>query len=152
MTAQTFKLHVNLSASQARKRLKGRGLGVRRVEASGRNQAVIMHTATGSHLRDLEALLADVIRPAAPTSEEIPIQNLKNLGPASAAMLREIGIETKADLERFGPALAYRLVKQHQPGASLNLLWAIAGALKDRDWRELSDHDKQALLQAVGRD
>jgi hypothetical protein len=42
----TDKLYVNLSASQTRKRLKGHGFGVRNVEAAGRNQAVIVHTAT----------------------------------------------------------------------------------------------------------
>jgi hypothetical protein len=55
------RLLVNLSASQTRRRLKGHGLGVRKVEAAGRNQAVVVHTATGEHLRQLRALLADVI-------------------------------------------------------------------------------------------
>ncbi len=57
----TDKLYVNLSASQVRKRLKGHGFGVRKVESAGRKQAVIIHTATGQHLRELEALLADVM-------------------------------------------------------------------------------------------
>ncbi len=57
----TDKLHVNLSASQARKRLKGRGFGVRRVEATGDHQSVIVHTATGGHLRKLESLFSDVM-------------------------------------------------------------------------------------------
>jgi hypothetical protein len=59
----TDKLNVNLSASQVRKRLKGHGFGVRRVQSEGRNQAVIIHTATGQHLEELRALLADVIPP-----------------------------------------------------------------------------------------
>ena len=54
------KLHVNLSASQTRKRLKGLGYGVRKVQSAGTNEAVIIHTATGDHLRDLEALFRDV--------------------------------------------------------------------------------------------
>ena len=56
----TSKLHVNLSASQTRKRLKGHGLGVKKVEAADRNRSVIIHTATGGHLRELESLFADV--------------------------------------------------------------------------------------------
>jgi DNA transformation protein len=55
------KLYVNLSASQARRRLKGLGFGVRKVQSTGRNQAVIIHTATGEHLRELHAILKDVI-------------------------------------------------------------------------------------------
>lgn len=61
---ETDKLYVNLSASQARKRLKGRGFGVRRVEATGDHHSVIVHTATGGHLRDLETLFSDVMLPA----------------------------------------------------------------------------------------
>jgi hypothetical protein len=54
------KLFVNLGASQARRRLKGFGHGVRKVQSAGRNQAVIIHTATGGHLQELEAKFADV--------------------------------------------------------------------------------------------
>jgi len=55
------KLYVNLSASQTRRRLHGLGFGVRKVESAGRNQAVIIHTATGDHRRELLAILEDVI-------------------------------------------------------------------------------------------
>jgi hypothetical protein len=54
------RLFVNLSASQVRRRLKGFGHGVRKVHSAGRNQAVIVHTATGRHLAELEAKFADV--------------------------------------------------------------------------------------------
>jgi hypothetical protein len=56
-----YRLYVELGASQARRRLKHFGHGVRKVEAVGRNQSVIIHTATGEHLRELEAFLADVL-------------------------------------------------------------------------------------------
>jgi DNA transformation protein and related proteins len=62
---RTNQLCVNLSASQARKRLKGYGFGVRRVEAVDRKRSVIVHTATGEHLRELEKLFSDVIVPRA---------------------------------------------------------------------------------------
>ena len=55
------RLNVNLSASQARRRLKGHGLGVRKIHSGGKNRAVVIHTATGDHLRELEALLQDAI-------------------------------------------------------------------------------------------
>ena len=54
------KLFVNLGASQTRRRLKGFGHGVRKVQSAGRNRAVIIHTATGHHLAELEAKFADV--------------------------------------------------------------------------------------------
>lgn len=55
-----FHLYVNVSASQARKRLKGFGHGVRKVQSAGKNQAVVVHTATGRNLQELEAKFADV--------------------------------------------------------------------------------------------
>lgn len=55
-----YKLYVNLGASQSRKRLKGFGHGVRKVQTAGKNQAMIIHTATGRHLTELEAKFADV--------------------------------------------------------------------------------------------
>jgi len=55
------KLFVNLSASQTRRLLKGIGYGVRKVQSAGKNQAVIIHTPTGAHLRELEAVFGDSI-------------------------------------------------------------------------------------------
>lgn len=57
------RLYVELNASQVRRRLKGRGFGVRKVESAGAHRAVIIHTATGEHLRSLEALFRDVLPP-----------------------------------------------------------------------------------------
>ena len=43
-----------------RKRLKGYGFGVRDVQAPDRNAALTLHTATGDHLRELQAFFSDV--------------------------------------------------------------------------------------------
>ena len=138
-------LYVNLGASQARRRLKGFGHGVRKVQTAGRNQAVIIHTATGQHLSELESKFADVGFSSIESELHEPIDNLRNLGPASAAWLREEGIGTIADLQKYGPVAAYRLVKQKQPKASLNLLWAMAAGILDCDWRELTVEEKGKL-------
>ena len=61
MTTKTDRLYVDLGASQVRRRLKGHGFGVKKVETAGKNRAVIIHTATGEHLRQLESLFYDVI-------------------------------------------------------------------------------------------
>ena len=53
-------LFVNLSAAQTRRRLKGFGHGVRKIQSGGKNQAVIIHTATGQHLAELEKRFEDV--------------------------------------------------------------------------------------------
>ena len=56
------RLCVEIGASQVRRRLKGHGFGVRKVHSDGKNRAVIIHTATGDHLRELKALFQDAIR------------------------------------------------------------------------------------------
>jgi len=138
-------LFVNLGASQARRRLKGFGHGVRKVQSAGRNQAIIIHTATGQHLRELEAKFADVGFSTIEGELSEPIENLRNLGPASASWLREIGIITIDSLRRVGPTLAFQRVRQQQPQANLNLLWALAAGLADKDWRDLTTEEKEAV-------
>lgn len=78
---------------------------------------------------------------------DVPVWKLRNLGTASSEWLRDAGICTKADLQRLGAVAAYRLVKQRQPRATRNLLWALAAALADIDWRELSGDRKEQLQQ-----
>ena len=56
-----YRLYVNLGASQVRKRLKGVGFGVRKIETAGRGRAVIIHTATGDHRRKLCELFEGLI-------------------------------------------------------------------------------------------
>lgn len=55
------RLYINLGPSQVRRRLKGVGFGVRKVESAGTNRALIIHTATGEHLRQLEALFEGLV-------------------------------------------------------------------------------------------
>jgi hypothetical protein len=142
----TYPLYVNLSASQTRKRLKGYGFGVRKVEAADRNQAVIIHTATGDHLRRLQSLFADVL--SSPSQEGVgtPIENLRNLGPSSAAWLRGVGVHSRADLQRLGPAIVYRLAKRKYPNITLNLLWAMEAALRDKNILDITEDEKAKLL------
>lgn len=54
------RLIVNLGASETRRRLKGYGHGVRKIHSAGKNQAVVIHTATGRYLQELKARFADV--------------------------------------------------------------------------------------------
>jgi hypothetical protein len=64
------KLYVALGAFKVRRRLKGHGFGVRKVYSDGKNRAVIIHTATGDHLRQLEAFFQDVL--STPTDSQQP--------------------------------------------------------------------------------
>ena len=143
-------LFVNLSAAQTRRRLKGFGHGVRKVHSAGKNQAVIIHTATDRHLEELKAKFDDVGYSTSETDLSEPIENLRNIGSASADWLRKAGIKTIADLEEMGPVAAYQSVKRREPGCTGNLLWALAAGLERKDWRELTEGEKAKLREEVG--
>ena len=66
------KLYVALGASKVRRRLKGYGFGVRKVYSDGKDRAVIIHTATGEHLRELEVFFQDVITTPLDNPKPIP--------------------------------------------------------------------------------
>lgn len=141
-------LYVNLSASQVRRRLKGFGHGVRKVQSGGRNRAVVIHTATGPNLVELQRLFADV---GASQRNDLgePIENLRNLDVHSAGWLREAGILTVEAVERLGPVLAFQQVRRFHPNAKLDLLWALHAGIQNRDRQDLSDAEKKELASAV---
>lgn len=110
---------------------------------------MLIHTATGQHLCELQAKFSDVGFSSTARDLSESIENLRNHGSTSASWLREVGITTISELERLGPALAYRLVKSKHSQTSFNLLWAMAAGLRNRDWRELSDQEKEQLRREV---
>ncbi len=83
--------------------------------------------------------------------EDDDIGQLKNLGPASTKWLRTAGILTQSQLRDIGPVVAYKIVCERIPNASLNLLWALAAGLDGKDWRELSVARKSALRSELQR-
>ena len=75
------------------------------------------------------------------------LEDLPGLGKKSAAQLQRIGIYTKADLEKTGALAAYiQLGQCSDSKPSLNFLYAMVGALQDRDWRDVARHDRADLL------
>jgi DNA transformation protein len=143
--ASGHRLYVNVSAAEARRRLDGRGLGVRKVHSAGSNQAVVIHTAEGRHLEQLQAVFGDVGWSTTEVGLSPPIESLRNLGPATGIWLREAGVRTIADLRKMGAVAAYQAVRRREPTCGLNLLWALAAGLTGREWRELSDAEKSEL-------
>lgn len=77
------------------------------------------------------------------------VHRLRNLGPRSAAMLAEAGIETVGDLRALGAAGAFRRLRFMGAKPSRNLLWAMAAGLQGRDWRTLDEAEKAALGAAL---
>ncbi len=77
------------------------------------------------------------------------IDLLPNLGPTSTGWLNAIGVHTRRDLEKIGAVEAYAMLKAHGYRASLNLVYAIEGALTGRDWNRLPAKRKAQLKTAA---
>ncbi len=79
-----------------------------------------------------------------------PIASLRGLGPASEQLLAAIGIDSAEELDEVGAVEAYRRLRAGEvPGVTRVMLWALAAALLDLDWRELPDEVKQRLLREL---
>lgn len=77
---------------------------------------------------------------------------IRNVGPKSAAWLRQVGVRTQDDLNRLGPVEAFMKVKRAGFRPSLNLLYALAGAIENCHWADLPDERKKELVAAAGSD
>jgi DNA transformation protein len=74
------------------------------------------------------------------------IAKLPNLGPKSKEMLAAAQIQTVAQLRKLGAIAAYARVKQRNGKASLNLLWALEGALTGLPWQVVAREHRTSLL------
>ena len=77
------------------------------------------------------------------------IGGLPNLGSKSVAVLAQAGIKTVAQLRKRGAVAAYAAAKRQSPRVSLNLLWALEGALTGITWQEVANMHRTSLLLAL---
>jgi DNA transformation protein len=77
------------------------------------------------------------------------IAKLANLGVKSAQMLADAGIFTEEQLRQVGSVGAYLMIKEQTRNASLNLLWALEGALTNRSWPDVAHEERSRLLASV---
>jgi DNA transformation protein len=77
------------------------------------------------------------------------LAGLANLGPKSAGYLIAAGISSFEELVALGSVSAFAKVKSVEPKASLNLLWALEGALTGLHWREVAKEHRTSLLLAL---
>jgi DNA transformation protein and related proteins len=76
-------------------------------------------------------------------------EKMLNVGPKSAAWLRQVGVRTQAELESLGSVATFMKVKRAGFRPSLNLLYALEGALLGCHWQQLPDARRSELLLAV---
>ena len=75
---------------------------------------------------------------------------LKNLGPRSLGLLAAAGIMSFEQLRQLGAVRAYARVKASGVNnASLNLLWALEGALTGEHWQVVAREHRLSLLLAL---
>ena len=74
--------------------------------------------------------------------------HLRNIGPKSAAWLRQVGLRSAGDLVAAGSVQAFLKVKRAGFKPSLNLLYALEGALLDCHWQQLPEDRRSELLVA----
>jgi hypothetical protein len=76
-------------------------------------------------------------------------QKLRNIGPKSSAWLRQVGLHTREEIEEAGAVEAFMRVKRAGFKPTLNLLYALEGALCDCHWQEVPDARRQELVSAA---
>ncbi len=74
------------------------------------------------------------------------LSKMRNLGKTSSKMLLSAGIKSEEQLRAMGSVAAFVAVKNAGCSSSLNLLWAIEGALTNQDWKHVSRDDRASLL------
>ncbi|MBE9609207.1 TfoX/Sxy family protein [Chitinilyticum litopenaei] len=62
-------------------------------------------------------------------------------------MLHAAGIHSHGELAQLGAVAAWRRIRRHAgKSVSLNLLWALEGALTGRHWQDIARKERSRLL------
>ena len=69
-----------------------------------------------------------------------------NVGPKSAAWLRQVGVRTREDLEAMGAVTAYVKCKRAGFRPSLNMLYSLEGTLLGCHWQKVPEERRAELL------
>lgn len=98
--------------------------------------------------RPASAAISDGSSPATNLAAE-ELRRLANLGPKSAATLAAAGVRSFEHLRQLGSVAAFVLAKQSGAKVSLNLLWALEGALSGKPWQAVAREHRASLLLAL---
>lgn len=73
-------------------------------------------------------------------------EKIRNIGPKSAAWLRQVGIKSTEEVKALGAFNAFLKVRRAGFKATLSLVYALAGAEDDCHWQSLDPTRKAQLL------
>lgn len=79
------------------------------------------------------------------------LRDYPNIGATLEGRLHEVGVRSLKDLKKLGVVKAYKKLCQ-KAGKRLPVcyyLYSLEGALTSRDWRKLSQKEKNRLLDLV---
>lgn len=76
-------------------------------------------------------------------------QKMRNIGPKSAAWLRQVGLRTLEEIAAIGTVEAFMKVRRAGFKPSLNLLYALEGAVLGCHWQEVPDARRTELVSAA---
>ena len=80
------------------------------------------------------------------------LSSLKNIGKVTERWLNGIGVHDEEGLRRMGAVKAYRLIRASETGATLNLLYALQGAISGTHWNDLAPPIREMLRRQAERD
>ncbi|NLS11301.1 TfoX/Sxy family DNA transformation protein [Vibrio sp. SM6] len=91
---------------------------------------------------------ANVEKEIQATAKPTRLKDLPNLRLGTERMLKKAGIDSVAELERSGALHAYKAVRDtHASTVSLELLWALEGAISGKHWSVITSERKQELMR-----
>jgi len=76
-------------------------------------------------------------------------QKMRNIGPKSAAWLRQVGLRSLEEIATIGTVEAFMKVRRAGFKPSLNLLYALEGAILDCHWQDVPDARRIELVTAA---
>ena len=85
-------------------------------------------------------------------SNNSDLTSLKNIGSTIQKRLQEIGINSKNDLKKMGPVLAYQNIQSKNPDKTIPVcyyLYSLQGALDNKHWDDISQKKRQKLLDQI---
>ena len=70
-------------------------------------------------------------------------KEFRNIGPVSESWLNDVGIFTMKELDKVGAEKAYKMIQDAGHHPTINLLYALIGAIYDEDWKVVADTMKK---------
>ena len=80
------------------------------------------------------------------------LSDLMNIGKVTERWLNGIGVYDEEGLRRMGAVKAYRLILKGETGATVNLLYALQGAISGTHWNDLAPPIKEMLRRQAERE